>query len=97
MPFKIVQKQVRGFFFLIQEVFGLILIDAREQSKYLLTLIKTHRISFLLEHWSKLSFIMLNNKIEQQIRCYTGSFIQNLKKEKLVLINDTCTFLTKME
>lgn len=36
MPFKIVQKQVRGFF-LIQEVFGLILIDAREQSKYLLT------------------------------------------------------------
>lgn len=36
MPFKIVQKQVRGFFF-IQEVFGLILIDAREQSKYLLT------------------------------------------------------------
>lgn len=92
MPFKIVQKQVRGFF-LIQEVFGLILIDAREQSKYLLTLIKTHRISFLLEHWSRLSFIMF----EQQIRCYTGSFIQNLKKEKLVLINDTCTFLTKME
>lgn len=40
---------------------------------------------------------MLNNKIEQQIRCYTGSFIQILKKEKLVLINDTCTFLTKME
>lgn len=36
MPFKIVQKQVRGFF-LIQEVFGLILIDAREQFKYLLT------------------------------------------------------------
>lgn len=36
MPFKIVQKQVRDFF-LIQEVFGLILIDAREQSKYLLT------------------------------------------------------------
>lgn len=36
MPFKIVQKQMRGFF-LIQEVFGLILIDAREQSKYLLT------------------------------------------------------------
>lgn len=62
MPFIIVQKEVRVFFFLIQVVFGPYIDKCTgttqippAQDK------KPNQISFLLEHWSKMSFSILNN------------------------------------